>query len=354
MFASDNWAGAADAVMRTLAEANEDLAPAYGADRWTGRAQDLLAGFFERDVAVVFVSTGSAANALALASYGKPGGVVLAHIDAHILRDEAAAPAFFSAGNVIDPVDGPAGKIDPDALAGTLAGYAPGVVHFGRPVAVSLTNVNEIGQTYTPAEVGRIAAIAKSRGLAVHMDGARFANAVVHSGATPADLTWRAGVDVLSLGLTKTGGWCAEAVVFFDLSMKEDVLYRHKQTAQLLSKNRFMAAQFCALLDGHHVLGLAAHANGMASALAEVLAASGEAVLLHPPASNEIFAWLSPAGVARIEAAGVVAHPWVSHSAHLPAAPAAGWQLRRFVASFRTTTQEVGAVADALGARHAA
>jgi threonine aldolase len=354
MFASDNWAGAADSVMSALAEANEDAAPAYGADRWTGRASDLLSGFFERDVFAVFVSTGSAANALALASYSRPGGVVLAHTDAHILRDEAAAPALFSAGNVIDAVDGPAGKIDAAALAERIASYAPGVVHFGRPVAVSLTNVNEIGQSYTPAEVAEIAAVAKGRGLAVHMDGARFANAVVHTAATPADLTWRAGVDVLSLGFTKAGAWCAEAVVFFDAALKEDVLYRHKQAAQLFSKNRFVAAQFCALLDRHHVLGLAAHANGMASALAEVLAASGEAILLHAPASNEIFAWVSPAGAVRLEAAGIVAHPWTSHSAHLPAAPAADWQLRRFVTSFRTTTAEVAALASALAARDAA
>lgn len=349
MFGSDNWAGAADAVMAALSEANEGSAPAYGADRWTGRAHDLIAGFFERDVAVVFVSTGSAANALALASYGKPGGVVLAHTDAHALRDEAGAPALFSAGNVIDPVDGPAGKMDPDALADRIAGYEPGVVHLGRPVAVSLTNVNEIGQTYTPAEVARIAAVAKGRGLAVHMDGARFANALVSTGATAAELTWKQGVDILSLGFTKTGAWCAEAVVYFDPAMREDAIYRHKQAAQLFSKNRFVAAQFCALLDGHHVLSLAAHANGMASALAEVLAASAEAELLHPPASNEIFAWLSPDAVRRLGEAGVVAHPWHSHSAFLPKAPAADWSLRRFVASFRTTADEVAAVSDALG-----
>jgi threonine aldolase len=348
MFASDNWAGAADAVMAALAAANEGVAPAYGADRWTARATELLAAFFEREVAVVFVSTGSAANAIALASFARAGGVVLAHTDSHILRDEAAAPALFSGGNVIDPVDGPAGKIDAGELAARLEAYVPGVVHLGRPVAVSLTNVNEIGQTYSPAEVGEIAAVAKRRGLAVHMDGARFANALVHTGATPADLTWRQGVDVLSLGFTKTGAWCAEAVVWFDPEMREDAIYRHKQAAQLFSKNRFVAAQFCALLDGHHVLSLAAHANGVASALAEVLAASGEAELLHPPASNEIFAYVSPRGLARLEAAGVVAHAWTSRSAHLASPPEHDWMLRRFVASWRTTADEVTAVADAL------
>ncbi len=354
MFASDNWAGAADVVMAALAEANEGPAPAYGSDRWTGRANDLLSGFFERDVAVVFVSTGSAANGLALASYGKAGGVVLCHVDAHTARDEAGAPSFFSHGTVLEGVDGPAGKIDPDALAERIAGYMPGVVHFGRPVAVSLANVNEIGQCYTPAEVSRIAAVAKGRGLAVHVDGARFANALVHTGATAADLTWRSGVDVLSLGFTKTGAWCAEAVVYFDPAMREDAIYRHKQAAQLFSKNRFVAAQFCALLDRHNVLSLAGHANGIAAAVAEVLAASGEAVLVHPPASNEIFAYLSPSAIKRLDAAGVVAHPWASRSAHLPPPPVPGWQLRRFVASFRTTTDDVGAVQAALAARNAA
>jgi len=347
-FASDNWAGASDRVMAAIAEANRGSAPAYGNDLWTGRAIDRLADFFERDVAAFFVGTGSAANALAVASYARAGGIVLCHVDAHLARDEAGAPHLFSPGTALDTVDGPQGRIAPDALSARLNDYPPGVVHHGRPTMVSITNINEIGQCYTASDVAEIAAVAKHRGCTVHMDGARFVNALAHTGSSPADLTWRAGVDVLSLGLTKTGGWCAEAVVFFDPSQREDAAYRHKQAAQLLSKNRFAAAQVVALLEDGHALALASHANRMGASLAAVIEASEEAALLHPPQSNEVFAYLSPGARTRLKDANIVVAPWSSRSAHLPSAPADGWSLCRFVASFRTVEEDVAAVAGAL------
>lgn len=347
-FGSDNWAGASDRVMAALAEASEGLAPAYGGDAWTGRAHDILSDHFERDVAVFFVATGSAANSLALASVAKPGGVVFCHVDAHIGEAEAGAPLMFSPGTQLALVDGPEGRMSPKALAARLAEFPPGDVHRGRPVAVSITNVNELGQCYRAADVAEIAAIARRRGCAVHMDGARFVNAVAHTGASPADLTWRAGVDLMSLGLTKGGAWCAEAVILFDPSRRADFAYRHKQAAQLFSKNRFAAAQFVALLQDNHALGLAAHANGMASAVGEVLTASGVARLLLAPQSNEVFAWLAPEAVERVRAAGIAFAPWQARSAHIGAPPAAGWTLCRFVASFRTRDEEVEALAKAL------
>lgn len=347
-FASDNWTGACERVGEALAEASAGAAPAYAADAWTGRALDHLSAFFERDIAAFFVATGCAANGLALASLSRPAGVAFCHVDAHLVTDEAGAPAFFAHGQSIETVDGPGGRIDPLELSRALARYPKGVVHHGQPAVVSIANVNEMGLCYRPADVGEIAALARRRGLGVHMDGARFANALVHTGASPADLTWRSGVDVLSLGFTKTGAWCAEAVIFFDRARRADVAFRHKQAGQLLSKNRFAAAQFCALLDGNHVLDLARHANAAAARLADVLAASDEAALLHRPQSNEVFAHLSPAAARRLEAAGAGGLAWTPRSRHTPSPPQPGWTLHRFVTSFRTSDEEVMRAAAAL------
>ncbi|MEO1102311.1 MAG: beta-eliminating lyase-related protein [Pseudomonadota bacterium] len=347
-FASDNWAGASDKVMAFLQEANTDLAPAYGGDPWTGRAIDALAAYFEHDVAAFFVATGSAANGLALATIGKSAGVTFCHVDAHVTRDEAGGPMLYAPGTAFDTVDGPAGRIDPGALAARLADYPEGFVHHGRPAAVSITNVNEIGQCYTVAEVAEIAAIAKGRGCALHMDGARFSNALAHLGVSPADLTWRAGVDVISLGLTKTGGWAAEAVVFFDPALREEAMYRHKQAAQLFSKNRFAAAQVLALLGDGHALALARHANTMGAAVADVLREADVAELAHEPHCNQVFAYVAPAAVERLNAAGIVMAPWHSRSAHLPGPPAPDHGLWRFVASFRTTEADIDTLRTAI------
>ena len=165
-FGSDNWAGASPRVMEVLAEANSELAPAYGNDHWTGRARDILSDQFEKDVAAFFVGTGSAANSLALGAFARPGGIVIAHTDAHLARDEAGAPLLFSPGMQIDVIDGPEGRICPKALAARLKNYGERDVHRGRPVAVSITNVNEIGQCYSTADVAEIAAIARRRGCA--------------------------------------------------------------------------------------------------------------------------------------------------------------------------------------------
>ncbi|MEM0907791.1 MAG: beta-eliminating lyase-related protein [Pseudomonadota bacterium] len=347
-FASDNWAGASDKVMAVLAEANDGEVPAYGNDPWTGRALDLLSEQFERDVAAFTVSTGSAANGLALASFHKPGGVVIGHVDAHFIRDEAGTPLLYSPGMAVDTVDGPRGMVTADALAQRLADYPAGGVHHGRPTTVSISNVNEIGQCYRASDVAEIAAVARRHGCALHMDGARFVNALAFTKASPADLTWRAGVNVLSLGLTKTGGWCAEVVIFFDPAMREDASYRHKQTGQLLSKNRFAAAQIVALLEDNHALTLATHANSMAEQLGDVLRVSNHATLALPVQSNEVFAYLSPEAAAAMKRAQINAYAWASRSEHLPDAPAADWALHRFVASFRTTDTQVTAVETAL------
>lgn len=347
-FASDNWTGAADVVMAALAQANAGAAPAYGGDEWTERARRIIGRTFETEVGVLFTATGTAANAIALAHVARPGGVVIGHVDSHIVRDEAGAPGYFSPGLMIDTVDGADGKLHPQAVAELIARYGAGDPRHGRFVALSLTNVNELGQVYTPAEVAALARPAKAAGAKVHMDGARFFNAVVTTGASPADLTWRQGVDILSLGLTKAGAWCAEAIVFFDPTEADEAAFRHKQAAQLLSKSRFVAAQVVALLERADVEALCADANRSAAHLADTIMASGEAELALAPAANEVFAFVSPRASERMNAAQILAYPWSVRSAHKPLAPAEGWTLRRFVTSFRTSQADLSALSAAL------
>jgi threonine aldolase len=349
MFASDNWAGASDRVMATLVAANADQQPAYGRDAWTRRADAALAEFFGREVAALYVPTGSGANSLALATLQKPGGVVFAHLEAHVARDEAGAPLLFAPGTMLHLVDGAAGKIGVDELADALARYPDGGVHHGRPAAVTLTNVNEIGQVYTPDEVAALADLAKANGAAVHVDGARFLNAVASLNCDPADLTWRAGVDAISLGLTKTGAFCAEVVVLFDAARALDAQYRQKQGAMLFSKNRFVAAQVVALLEEDHGLGLARHANMCAARLAQTLEAAG-APPLYAPAANEVFAWLTDEAYARLAAADVLAYAWSPFSARHPERPSPAHRLHRFVTSWRTGGAEIAEVAATLAA----
>lgn len=347
-FASDNWAGASDRVMEALAAANAGDAPAYGGDALTARAKALLADYFEHEVAAWFVATGSAANAVCLATFSRPAGVVFCAMDAHIARDEAAAPLLFAPGSTMHPVEGPGGRIGPEELAEALAHYPSGVVHHGQAAAVSLTNVNEFGQCYTPQETAAVSEVARARGLRVHLDGARFSNALAWTGASPADLTWRAGVDAVSLGLTKTGGWCAEVAVFFDPAAAADAAYRHKQAAQLFSKNRFAAAQVIALLEEGHAMSLATHANAMGERLAAAVEAAEDAALVLPTQSNEVFAYLSPAAAGRLEAAGFPVRTWTPHTRRLPPPPDPSWRMARFVASFRSTDDEVARFAAAL------
>jgi threonine aldolase len=335
-------------VVEALAQANAGDAPAYGGDAFTARAKAMLADYFERDVTAFFVATGSAANALCLSAFSRPAGVVFCAMDAHIARDEAGAPLLFAPGQSLHPVEGPAGRIDPAALSEALDYYPPGVVHHGQGAAVSLTNVNEFGQSYTPDQTAAVAEVAKARGCRVHLDGARFSNALAWTGAAPADLTWRAGVDAVSLGLTKTGGWCAEVAVFFDGAIAADAMYRHKQAAQLFSKNRFAAAQVTALLQDGHARDLAAHANAMGARLADAVDAAESAALVLRPQSNEVFVYLSPDASERLEAAGFPVRAWMPHTRRLPPPPDPSWTMARFVASFRSTEEEVSRFAAAL------
>jgi threonine aldolase len=289
-FGSDNVAGAAPEIMAAIEAANRGAAMPYGNDPITKRLDAIFSDLFEHPVAVFPVATGSAANALALAAMTPPHGAIYCHADAHIQNDECGAPEFFSAGAKLVPLQGRDGKISPDDLAAALDNAGIGVVHHVQPASLSLSNETELGTLYRPAEVKALADVAHKFGLKVHMDGARFANALAALGCSPADLSWRAGIEALSFGATKGGALAAEAVLFFDPSLAEGFGYRRKRSAHLFSKMRFVSAQLEAYVKDGLWLRLASHANAMAARLARGLASLPGVTLLHPVEANEIFA----------------------------------------------------------------
>jgi threonine aldolase len=347
IFASDNWAGASEEVIAALAKAARRGGPAYGADRLTTAVEERFGEIFEREVAVFLVASGTVANALGLAAYARPGGFILAHRDAHILVDEAGAAEFFTGGNRVVGLDAVAGKIAPETLFQALEDSPERGVHHGQPVAVSLTQITEFGAAYRPGEIAALASVARTRGLAVHMDGARFAGAVAALGLPPAELTWRAGVDVLSFGGTKNGCLAAEAVVFFDPGHARDFAFARQRAGQGYSKNWFLAAQFAAYLENDRWLDLARHANRMAQLLAAGIARAKGARLALQPDANEIFAILTKDVEAKLRAAGAAFYPWKAD--RLPERPGKDEILVRLVTSFQTTEAEVERLTALLG-----
>ncbi|HVY19093.1 MAG TPA: low specificity L-threonine aldolase [Bauldia sp.] len=341
IFASDNWSGASDRVIAALADAARKGGPAYGNDAITKAVEERIADVFEHEVAVFLVASGTAANALSLAAYARPGGVVFCHHEAHINVDEAGAVHFFGNGMQVHGLDAAAGKIAPETLTEGIASLRPGDAHQGQPVALNITNITELGAAYSPDEVAALVKIARSREMAVHMDGARFANAVIATGASPAELTWKAGVDVLSFGGTKNGCIAAEAVVFFNPAHARDVPYARQRAGQGFSKNWFIAAQLDAYLRDGHWLELARHSNATAAKLAGALSSSGRARLAFRPDGNEVFAILENGLDEKLRAAGAKYHPWVPTSLPVAERPGAGETMVRLVTSWQTTAADV-------------
>lgn len=309
-FMSDNVTGAAPEILAALVAANQGNAPSYGADILTARLTERLSALFEREVVVFPVATGTAANALALASLTPPWGSIYCHAEAHIQADECGAPEMFTGGAKLVPLPGDHGKIAPDTLSAALDRAHKGFVHAVQPASLSLTQATEAGTVYNPDEVAALTATARHHGLRVHMDGARFANAVAGLGCTPADVTWRAGVDVLSFGATKNGALGAEAVIFFDPALAENFGYRRKRAAHLFSKMRFLSAQLDAYIEGDLWLRLAGHANRMATRLADGLSSLPGARLVHPVQANELFVALPEQITAGLEAQGFGFYRW--------------------------------------------
>jgi threonine aldolase len=309
IFASDNWAGASPPVLDAVVRANAGPARAYGGDDATARVEARFREVFERDLAVFAVSTGTAANALSLAALAPPWGGIVCHETAHVMEDECGAPEFFTGGAKLMGLPGEGAKIALADLSAFLAEPRRGP-HNLQPAALSLTQATENGTVYAPAEVAALAGAARGKGLGVHMDGARFANAVAALGVSPAEATWKAGVDVLSFGATKNGCLAAEAVVVFDRERAVHMAERRMRAGHLLSKGRFLAAQLEAYLDDDHWLANARHANAMAARLADGLARLPGVRLAWPAEANEVFPILPDTLDAALRAAGAVFHPW--------------------------------------------
>ncbi|MBP6508525.1 MAG: threonine aldolase [Opitutaceae bacterium] len=307
-FASDNTAGICPEALAALNAANSGRLPSYGADALTAQTQTLMREVFETDCEVFLVFNGTAANALALSAVTRSYQSILCHQFAHLDTDECGAAEFFSGGTKIITLPGtPDAKLLPGEIAAAMS-RAHGVgIHYPRPAVLSLTQATEFGTLYPPAEISALSAAARHHGLAVHMDGARFANAaaaLAAHGHRPADLTWRAGVDVLSFGGTKNGLHTTEAVVFFNRPLARDFAFRVKQAGQLASKTRFAAAQWVAVLRDGAWLRHAAHANTMAQRLATGLRGLPGGRLLFPVEANGVFIELPPALAAKLMAQG--------------------------------------------------
>jgi threonine aldolase len=304
-FKSDNTAPVAPAILAALTAANEGYTRGYGDDPWTLQLAARFNELFEREVRVFPVATGTAANALALATLVPPYGAVLCHEEAHIVRDECGAPEFMSGGARLQLLPGPGAKLTPAALARGLDDL-PTSVHTVQPRAVSISQATELGTVYRPDELLALSTLAHVRGLRVHMDGARFANAMAFLGCSPADATWRSGVDVLSFGATKNGAMAAEAVVFFDQAQAADFEFRRKRAAHLFSKMRYVSAQLLAYVEDGLWLRLAAGANAHARRIGH---AAGS-LLLHPVEANEVFVRPGAAGIAALRAQGFEFYDW--------------------------------------------
>ncbi|HVR20563.1 MAG TPA: low specificity L-threonine aldolase [Polyangiaceae bacterium] len=289
-FASDNFAGICPEAFGALERANLGHAKSYGDDAWTARAADLIRETFETDCEVFFVFNGTAANALALASMGQSYHSILCHEIAHVETDECGATEFFSNGMKVLQVAGDDGKILPSELEKRVKGRTD--IHYPKPRAVSVTQATEVGTVYSTDELCAIGAACRELGLTLHMDGARFANAVAGLGAKPKDVTWKAGVDVLCFGSTKNGSHGGEAVVFFNRDLAREFDYRCKQSGQLCSKMRFLSAPWVGMLEDGAWLRHAGHANAMAERLARALAGLPEVKLLFPRQANAVFAEL--------------------------------------------------------------
>jgi threonine aldolase len=301
-FASDNYAGICPEAWTAMEKANSGHAPAYGKDPWTQEAADLIREIFETRCEVFFVFNGTAANSLALASLCHSYHSILCHELAHVETDECGAPEFYSNGTKVLTVSGANGKVTPDSVERMVKRRTD--VHYPKPRAVSLTQATEVGTVYTPDEIKAIWAVTKSLGLRIHMDGARFANAVTSLGVKPKEITWQAGVDVLCFGGTKNGTGIGDVVVFFDTELADEFDYRCKQAGQLASKMRYLSAPWVGLLKDGAWLRHAAHANAMAGRLETKLSELPEIKILFPRQANAVFADLPEQAVNALWARG--------------------------------------------------
>lgn len=329
-FISDNTTSVCPEVFEALLRVNPGTALGYGEDEVTRRMARAFDEVFETHVTVFPVATGTAANALAFSVLTPPWGAIYCHEHAHVAVDECGAPEFFTGGAKLITLGGAHGKLNPADLDATIARLSKGDPHQVQPAAVSLTQATEAGTVYTLADVAALVEVARRHGLAVHLDGARLANAVSFLGCTPAEMTWRVGVDVLSFGATKNGALAAEAVVFFREELVRDFVYRRKRSGHLFSKMRYISAQLEAYLTDGLWLKNAAHANALAVRLAEGLAALPGITIEHPMEANAVFVRLPDRVMDSL-----LAHGYTMHGG--------GNRVTRLVTAFNTQPSEVDA-----------
>ena len=332
-FLSDNAASPCPEVLAAIAAAAPGVPAGYDGDAISSRLDAAFGALFDHPCTVFPVSTGTAANALALATMVPPYGGIVCHQEAHIQVDECGAPGFFTGGAALMLVPGASGKLTPAGIAAALSPHR-GDVHQVQVRALSLTQATESGTVYTPAELAALGAHARAQRWRVHLDGARFANAVAHLGCHPADISWRAGVDILSFGAVKNGGLSAEAIVVFDPALVDDLRFRRKRAGQMPSKGRFQAAQLLAMIEDGVWLRNAARANAGARAIA---VAAGDRVM-HAVEANEVFLQLRVGEPDRLRAAGIGFYDW----------GAAGSGEARFVVAWDTADADIATLCAAL------
>ncbi len=339
-FRSDNETPVAAPVWKALEAANQGTAHSYAEDDWSLRLDDAFSALFGTTVRVLPVATGTVANSIALAAVTPPWGSVFCHRNAHIFCDESGAPEFFGNGLRLVPVDGPEGKMQPEVLRKAIHASEGHGVHSYAPASISLTQSTESGSVYQADEIAALCAVAAEKGMATHLDGARFGNAVAALGCEPADVTWKAGVQMLSFGASKNGCMAAEALLFFDQQDKLEVAERlRKRSGHLFSKMRYVSAQLLAYIHDGLWLELARHANAQAATFAGAVEAHPEARLEYPAEANEVFVRWSAEGLQRVEAAGIEFLYWPGHD-----------DLARFVFGHSTTDQDTQSLIAAFGA----
>lgn len=339
-FASDNVYGVHPKILAALGEANGGTAASYGGDGYTKRAEEALKEVFGCDLRAFLVTSGTAANGLALSAITPGFGAIICHGEAHIAVDECNSPEFFTGGAKILGLPAGGGKITPAMVEKTLKGFIRGE-HDPKPKGVSLTNATELGTVYAPAEVKAFSDLIRPRGMKLHMDGARFANALVGLGVSPAELTWASGVDVMSFGATKNGAMMLEAVIFFDMSLAEDFAYRRMRGGQLMSKSRYLGAQMLAYLDGGLWLDNARRANALAQRLGDGLRQVATIRIPNPVQANEVFAVMPRPLYDRLQAPGAKFYDWMPDSLGSGIGP--DEVFTRFVLSFATPEEDVDA-----------
>ena len=289
IFGSDNWAGAAPEISEALMRHSNGLAVAYGDSDLDKSIEQRFNEIFETDCAVYFVGTGTAANSLAIAATMKPGGIILCHDEAHVIANEGGAPEFLSGGGRLSPVGGKHGKIDPQLLTKAASDFPQDFNHLGQATMVTITQSTEAGTVYSLDEISALSNVTKKNNIPLHMDGARFANALVKLDCTPAEMTWKRGIDMVSFGATKNGCWCAEALIVFNRDLLSHFHFIRKRSGHLFSKTRFISAQFEAYLENELWLKLATHSNAMGEQLEHAIRDSNHIRLAWPTDSNQVF-----------------------------------------------------------------